>query len=882
MYCPKCNHWNAPGYLYCITCGTRLTHVEQEIPPVLTEIQQLKDLLNQNYATLHKIDERLSALEKEIKSAAAQEPAAVSPAPPKAGPTEEIAAEVAKPQPAPIVEKWEPPVPTTPVEKPERPPGEWEQILGGNWLARIGVFALLIGIAFFLKYAFDKNWISPVIRVLMGGVFGLLLLGGGHLWRKKYPVMTRVLTGGGVGVMFLSVFAAFSVYSLIPFLPAIILVLVICAISVFFALRYDSMALAILGVIGAFLAPLLVGISGSHAVNHGTAIPIYLIIVDIGVLYVSTFRNWRWFTVLSFLSSALIFQIAYEKYHNDIGIATEEVFLTLLFLIFVGTTILFNVIRRKAANELDWMLMLFNAVYYFGVSYYIMWGSLRDWMGLFSLLVALFYGGLYYLIRRRGTENRPLSLFALGLALIFLTIAIPVQIGDRAWTTIIWAADGAIVIWLSFRTKMALLRANGYIVFVLTAIRLLFYDIELPAGNYFPVFNQRGLAFLVCIAIVYLAGYILRHYKDMQTESEKNAWSVYPLFLIAANTLTMWFIGVEISTYIDLVNASVPTWPLLFLIGLGVVTTLQHLIWRRRAETYDVILLIANAIFYAVISAVVWVTFRGWIGGLYFLLAFVYFGLYWGTRKRTEGNLRLAPIAISIGVLYFTAAIPVQIGNYPWVSIAWAGEFITLMWVAGAIRLPLLRYFGYMTFVIMAIRLVFIDTFVKIPNFQPVINLRFLAFVTGILAAYTGAWLLRHDRDREPGWKTPASTLWIFANFLTLWLLSFEIWNFFDYRALNGMASSAAQNAQNLSLTGIWLVYAVVLLVVGIARRSRAVRLGGLALMALSILKVFMYDVFKLETVYRIIAFVGLGILLLVGGYLYQRYSSRIKDFLTK
>jgi uncharacterized membrane protein len=115
-----------------------------------------------------------------------------------------------------------------------------------------------------------------------------------------------------------------------------------------------------------------------------------------------------------------------------------------------------------------------------------------------------------------------------------------------------------------------------------------------------------------------------------------------------------------------------------------------------------------------------------------------------------------------------------------------------------------------------------------------------------------------------------------------LWLLSFEIWNFFDTRVLHGMADSVARNAQNLSLTALWLIYAVILLVVGIARRSRAVRLGGLILIAVSIVKVFVYDVFTLSTMYRIVAFVGLGILLLVGGFLYQRYSARIKAFLTK
>ena len=428
----------------------------------------------------------------------------------------------------------------------QRPPGEWEQILGGNWLARIGVFALLIGIAFFLKYAFDRNWISPAIRVLMGGVFGLLLLGGGHLWRNKYPVMTQVLTGGGVGVMFLSVFAAFSVYNLIPFLVAVVLLLIVCAASVFFALRYNSMGLAILGVIGAFLAPLLLGISGRGSVNSGIAIPIYLIIVDIGVLYISTLRNWRWFTVLSFLATILIFQITYGRFHTNVGVAGEETFLTVLFLIFVGTPILFNVIWRKAANELDYGLMVLNAAYYFGISYYIMWGNLHQWMGLFSLIIALFYGGLFYLIRKRGKENQALSLFRWELALIFLTIAIPVQI-HHFWVSVAWAGEFVALMLLAKPVRLQHLRYFGYSVFVLTAGRLLFFDNAVGIHSFHPILNGRFLAYAAGIAAAYLGFLLLRRDRELVPEWKTPASTL----AIAANFLTLWLLSFEIWNFFD-------------------------------------------------------------------------------------------------------------------------------------------------------------------------------------------------------------------------------------------------------------------------------------------------------------------------------------------
>ena len=127
------------------------------------------------------------------------------------------------------------------------------------------------------------------------------------------------------------------------------------------------------------------------------------------------------------------------------------------------------------------------------------------------------------------------------------------------------------------------------------------------------------------------------------------------------------------------------------------------------------------------------------------------------------------------------------------------------------------------------------------------------------------------------------------ANFFSLWLLSFEVWNYFGSQLATltpGEATRSAidalRNAQNLSLTALWAIYAAVGLVVGIAKRWRPVRLAALAILAVPIAKVFIYDVWVLEKVYRIVAFTGLGLLLLASAYLYNRYSRAIKGFLTK
>ncbi len=605
----------------------------QEQPPATEdEVRRLRELLTQ-------INDRLTALESGQR---------ITAPPPQPIPTSTAQSQEVAPIPAERV----PPHKGKSTTVKEQ---EWEQILGGSWLARIGVFALIIGAGFFLKFAFDNNWIGPTGRVILGIIVGLAMLGLGYYWQKRYPILTRVLSGGGIAILYLSIFASFALYDLIHIYVAIAFLLLVSVASAALALRYNSMALAIIGILGAFIAPFILGgfetrgptTAGEAA--RGVQLLAYVIVVDLGVLALSTFRNWRWFTLLALLSSLIAYGFWYGEFYRQVDMATAEVGITIIFLIFVGATTLFHIIWRRAPQAFDYALMLINAGAYFGISLGLMWDDFRVWMGGFVLLLTIFYGALAYTALKRSAENVRLSLFALGIALIFLTVAIPVQLGDKAWTTIAWAAEGAILVWLSFILRIPQLRGYSYVVFIIVAIRLLFFDTSVNVRTFQPILNERFLAFAVSIAAMYLAGYFLLR-----------------------------------------------------------------------------------------------------------------------ERKSFGGG------------------------------------------VAGA---------------------------------------------TVFLVA---------------------------ANFFSVWVLSFEVWNYLDSRLIAAKTSQlpireGLRNAQNLSLTAVWALYAVICLVVGIVKRWRYLRLGALALLLVAVGKVFVYDVFKLEMGYRIGAFVGLGLLLLISSYLYQRYSKIIK-----
>jgi len=436
---------------------------------------------------------------------------------------------------------------------------------------------------------------------------------------------------------------------------AVVLLFIISGIATALALRHDSMALAILGILGAFFAPFILGAFGERA-GAGTRaqaiqLLVYIIVVDAVVLVVSTFRNWRWFTLLALFGSLIAFGVWYGEFDRNISVATAEIGITIIFLIFVGATTLFHIVWRRAPQAFDFTLMMINAAAYLGISLGLMWDAYRAWMGGFVFLIALFYGALAYVALKRSDESTRLSLFALGIALVFLTVAVPVQLGDKAWTTIGWAAEGAVLMWLASKAKM-----------------------------------------------------------------------------------------------------------------------------------------------------------------------------------------------------------------------------------------PVFRYYGYIVFITVAIRLLFFDTSVNISTFQPVLNERFLAFAVSIATLYVVSYFLLRESKSSGRSKADATVFLIAANFFTLWLLSFEVWDSFSsaLRTAELSVTEGLRNAQNLSLTAVWAVYAVIGLVVGIVKRWRYVRLCALGLLIVPIGKVFIYDVWALETIYRIIAFVGLGLLLLISAYLYQRYSKTIKRFIAE
>ena len=422
----------------------------------------------------------------------------------------------------------------------------WEWLVGGNWLARIGILAVIIGVGFFLKLAFDNEWIGETGRVVLGLAIGLGLLGAGEFWQRKYPLWSQPVTGGGIAILYLSVFAAFSLYELIPAWAALGFSVLVTLAAAGLAIRYEARSIAVLGILGGFATPLFL----ADKLPQQEALLGYVLVLDVGVLALATFRNWRWFTLLALAGSLILFLFWKEELNPTL--APAQIGITLIFLIFVAATTLFHVIWRRTPRVFDQVLIVLNAAAYLGISYWQLWDDFRVWMGGFTLLLAVFYGLLAYGFLMRHREQVHLSMFSVGVALALLSIAVPVQL-EGPWIAPAWAVEGAALVWLSFFIRMPQLRGFAVAAFVvslgwlaigdfLTSLVDYSFSGEAPSDN--PIVNVRFLSHCMVIAATYVAAILWwRGRNEITYEGEKAAPVV---LVVAANLVTLWALSIQV------------------------------------------------------------------------------------------------------------------------------------------------------------------------------------------------------------------------------------------------------------------------------------------------------------------------------------------------
>src|SRR5207249_11112210 len=230
--------------------------------------------------------------------------------------------------PAPVPSK--PPVPPYPVILPPRTTARasdtnLESRLASHWFNRIGIAAVLIGVSYFLKFAFDNQWIGPSGRVSIGLLAGIAVVVWSERFRSRgYRIFSYSLKALGIGVLYLSLWGAFQVYHLIPAGIAFLSMLVVTAATAAMALAQDAEILAAFAMTGGFSTPLLL----STGQNRELQLFTYVAILDLGALALVVFKPWRRLLLLSYACTLLLYIGWYSAFYTrsdprlTVGLAT--------------------------------------------------------------------------------------------------------------------------------------------------------------------------------------------------------------------------------------------------------------------------------------------------------------------------------------------------------------------------------------------------------------------------------------------------------------------------------------------------------------------------------------------------------------------------------
>jgi len=676
-------------------------------------------------------------------------------------------------------------VPPESIEQPVQPSRtseEWEAFVGGKLLNRIGSLALIIGLGFFLKYAFDNNWINETMRALIGVAAGAALLAGGaHFHKKGLQIFAQGLVGAGIPILYLSVYASFNFYNLVSQTAAFVLMSAVTLIAFQQAMRYDSFAVSLLGWFGGFLTPFLLSTGEVNAVGLFT----YIVLLDAGLLAVCFMKeSWGILEPLTLFSTYLIYFYWYEEFYEVNNFTVAVVFLTLFWGLFYALDVARIIKSARSFNQLRQAVPAVNTVVYY-LLLYVMLDPVYP--GL-TAPVTLVVGAVYFLtflwsLQRKSVANDESTLARNVLtSVIFLVIATDIQFSDFT-LAIVWMLESLFLVWCGVRFKLKYIWKSALIVCVSAILKLLSLQeswVYVQDGEFSLMLNQRFLAFAVITASIGGITVIMKNLQDKYITYIRPAlhysWCILLCLLCSVETKD-------------------------FLYDYSELTMLYVLV-------------------------VVWAVYS---------LPVVHFGL----------RQRITPLlACGLGALCLS------------------GVFAVVHGLAG---------------------------YEPINEFTPLLNLRAISLVLVIGGLLIHSFQLKRHLDVNT-WIVPVSgAIQVSVVLLAFVLLTAETSDIFE-KAVSLLPQSTDTDTElgrlislkQLSLSGVWLGYSMFLMAVGMWRRFQGVRIMSIVLFGITILKIFVYDLSFLEQPYRILSFIGLGLILLAVSYVYQRYrdvifSSEIK-----
>jgi uncharacterized membrane protein len=756
----------------------------------------------------------------------------------------------------------------------------WNWLTGGNALVRVGVVVLFFGVAFLLKYAYEHTHVPIEVRLVGVALGAVVMLVIGWRLRQRKPVYALAMQGGGVGLLYLTVFGAFRLFGLIPGEAAFFVLVAIAVLSAVLAVLQNAMSLAVLGVSGGFLAPVLASTGGgSHVMLFS-----YYAVLNAGVLGIALYRAWRPLNVLGFVFTFGIGAVWGARYYRPELFDSTEPFLLLFFLQYLAIAVLFALRQApQLRHYVDSTIVFGTPLVGFGLQsrlvHEIEYGA--AWSAVAASAVYLLLASVLY--RRHAETLRMLVEVFLALGVIFATLAIPLAFDGR-WTSAAWALEGAAAYWVGARQGRRLPRAFGLLLQFAAGIAFV-----IDAGRNFsdtPILNSF---YLGC---VFIAGAALfsnwtfgRHFENA------GRFEMQVSIIVFAWGLAWWTFGGlhEIDRHVpfgEKLNAS-----LLFVTGTCAAFSA---LWGRgwpiarfpALALMPLMLLIfcVNAVEHRYQHPLAGFGLPAWP------VAFLFHVRILRRHDQTDSDYLTLLHASGVWLLAAVGAWEVgwQIdrvveGRHVWPLIAWAlvpgGLLATLTLKGHDIAWPVMRYpksYLWVGALPLAAFLLGWSVYANFGNdgnpeplpYVPLLNPLDIAQLLAFACLATW-WRGLPGYGIGNADKIPASwpravlggAVFIFLNGVLLRTL--HHWAGIPYQLEAMLRSDLAQ----ASLSIFWTVLALVAMLWAHRRGLRVLWFSGAGLMAAVVVKLFVVDLAKVGGIERIVSFIAVGVLMLVIGY---------------
>jgi uncharacterized membrane protein len=729
-------------------------------------------------------------------------------------------------------------------------PFNWEQFLGVKLFAWLGGLALFLGAVLFIKLSIEEGWISPLIRIGGGYVLGLILVTTGLILRKKrYEVMAQTLAATGVVVLYGMTYSAWTYYGFFGPTVTFSLMGVITVIAFALALRLRAKVVGVLGLLGGFLTPILINTGRVDAETLFT----YIGFLDTGLIAVALASGWGFLVPLAALGTVGM-EVSWAAEYSHRGIAETMALVAGIFdLIFVlGAFVAQRIGKLRPAFSIP---VLIPVLYSFIIAWTLgventstlsahSWLELVLWADLCALaLIAL------------GERDFPVNGFSGFIAFMLLAV----WTGDRlqlpllSWTLSIYLGYAVLhgLVPLAFQRRRPAFWAS-LLPFVLLCI----------AANHLPLALPHPL-FVTALILALFAGaasFIWRG--DVMP-----LWALLGVGLVAEIWQNINFHRLDLAPPFR--------WYAGFYLLFTAYPFFAYSRFRERRLPWLTSALAGPVFFWLFYSLLThaWPDDRvGWLPAVFAiapaLAAFVVARL-----EKEPSPLRLEKIALFTGAsACFVALIfPIQFQT-EWITSGWALEGVVLLWLFQRLPHRGLAGLSVALLLLASVKLIFTPLLTETPIYanMAVFDRYFFTYGLAAAALVVSAQLARKTSLRWPGFDVVV-TLNFLAGIVVFLLINLEIATYFD----NGYPlrfSLTGDFARQMTVTVVWALYALVLLLIGIWIKTKGCRYAAVTLLVITLAKLFFFDLAQLGRIYLIGALVGVAVVALVSSFLYQRF----------